>query len=113
MDLLNLTKRYYTISEVGKLFSVSNSLIRFWEGEFAELSPSKNSRGDRRYTQKDIQTFRVIYHLVKEKGFTIEGAKREMKSNNKRLKEKFAHLDKLKRIRSFLVEMKEDLAAKK
>ena len=76
-----IQKRYYSISEVAEMFGVSNSLIRFWETEFSVIKPNKNSRGDRRFTRKDIDNIKIIYHLVKEKGFTLEGAKREMKAN--------------------------------
>ena len=76
-----ITKLYYSIGEIAEMFSVSKSLIRFWETEFDLLKPHKNSKGDRRFTQQNIDQFRTIYHLVKERGFTLEGAKREIKNN--------------------------------
>jgi len=78
-----LTKLYYTIGEVADMFAVSNSLIRYWETEFKILKPSKNSKGDRRFTVKDIRNLERIYTLVKERGFTLEGAKKELKNSTK------------------------------
>jgi DNA-binding transcriptional MerR regulator len=74
-----LTKLYYSIGEVSEMFNVSNSLIRYWEAEFSILRPSKNSKGDRRFMVKDIRNLEKIYTLVKERGFTLEGAKKELK----------------------------------
>ena len=67
-------KRYYTIGEVADMFGISKSLIRYWEGEFDNLKPHKNSKGDRRFTPANIEQLRLIYDLVKVKGFTLEGA---------------------------------------
>ena len=75
----DLTKLYYSIGEVAEMFEVSNSLIRYWESEFNVLKPSKNKKGDRRFMVKDIRTLEKIYTLVKERGFTLEGAKKELK----------------------------------
>lgn len=74
-----LTKLYYSIGEVSELFGVSASLLRYWESEFSLLKPQKNRKGDRRYIKKDIHHIERIYTLVKERGFTLEGAKRELK----------------------------------
>lgn len=82
----DLTKLYYSISEVAALFDVNKSLIRYWETEFTSLKPSKNRKGDRRYTKKDIQLIETIYSLVKKQGFTLEGAKKQLKSQNPKLK---------------------------
>ena len=79
----NLSKLYYTIGEVAEMFGVSNSLIRYWETEFKALKPTKNKKGDRRFTVKDIRTLERIYTLVKERGFTLEGAKKELRSKPK------------------------------
>ncbi|HMQ06951.1 MAG TPA: MerR family transcriptional regulator [Saprospiraceae bacterium] len=75
-----LTKLYYSIGEVSEMFDVSPSLIRYWESEFTHLRPKKNRKGDRQFTKKDIENLRRIYILVKERGFTLEGAKRELKN---------------------------------
>ena len=74
-----LTKLYYSISEVSNMFGLSNSTLRYWETEFSNLKPKKNRNGDRAYTKKDIQELERIFFLVKNKGFTIDGAKKELK----------------------------------
>jgi DNA-binding transcriptional MerR regulator len=76
-----LTKLYYTIGEVATMFNVNASLIRFWEKEFSIIQPKKNKKGNRLFTPKDIINFNKIYHLVKEQGFTLEGAKNSLKNN--------------------------------
>jgi len=78
IDTTTLTKRYYTIAEVGKMFGVAKSLLRYWEGEFKEIQPRKDRGGVRRYTAKDIEQIKRIYELVKDRGFTIEGARKEL-----------------------------------
>lgn len=80
IDLNALTKRYYTIGEVADMFGVSKSLIRYWETEFDFLKPHKNSKGDRRFTVQNIEQFGQIYQLVKEQGFTLDGARKALKS---------------------------------
>ena len=72
-------KLYYTIGEVSKAFKVNASLVRFWEKEFEILKPKKNKKGTRRYSAIDINNFQTIHHLVKEKGYTLEGAKEQLK----------------------------------
>ena len=76
-------KIYYSIGEVAKAFDVNASLIRFWEKEFDILQPKKNKKGNRLFTQKDLENLKTIYHLVKEKGYTLEGAKIELQENSK------------------------------
>jgi DNA-binding transcriptional MerR regulator len=98
-------KRYYSMSEVAKMFDVTKSLIRFWENEFEILKPHKNSKGDRRFTLQNIEQFRTIYHLVKERGFTLEGAKKELKAHKEREKTKEEIVQRLKDIRGFLEEL--------
>jgi len=105
----NTLKLYYSISEVAEMFGVSNSLIRFWETEFSILKPNKNSRGDRRFTKKDIENLKIIYYLVKEKGFTLEGAKREIKLNKEKLTEKQRVVRRLRELKDFLQELKAEL----
>ena len=100
-------KRYYSISEVAELFGVSKSLIRFWEGEFDMLKPHKNSKGDRRFTPQNIEQIKEIYHLVKERGFTLSGAKQELKDRHQRDKEKQTVIETLERVRNLLVELKD------
>lgn len=75
-----LTKLYYTIGEVAEMFNVNTSLIRFWEKEFTIIQPKKNKKGNRLFTPKDVLNFNKIYNLVKEQGFTLEGAKNALKN---------------------------------
>jgi len=76
-----MDKLYYSSGEVAEMFEVNTSLIRFWEKEFPELQPRKNKKGNRKFTEADIRTIRLIHHLLKERGFTIEGAKKKLKEN--------------------------------
>ena len=75
-----IEKKYYTIGEVAEMFGVANSLIRFWEKEFDIINPKKNKKGNRRYTKDVIENIKLVYHLVKEKGYTLPGAKEIIKS---------------------------------
>lgn len=101
-----LTKLYYSIGEVAQMFDVSNSLIRYWESEFSILKPQKNNKGDRRFTKQNIQQLELIYHLVKEKGYTLEGAKKEIR-NRKSIRMKRKRLiEKLTMIRKGLEDLK-------
>ncbi|NTV82697.1 MAG: MerR family transcriptional regulator [Bacteroidales bacterium] len=103
-------KLYYTIGEVSRMFNVNASLIRFWEKEFTMIHPQKNKKGNRVFTAKDIDSFRLIYNLVKEKGYTIQGA-REHLSNHKSDAEKNMEIIKsLKEIKGFLVEIGKELS---
>jgi len=102
-------KRYYSIGEVAEIFGVSKSLIRFWETEFSYLRPYKNSKGDRRFTEQNIEQVREIYHLVKERGFTLNGAKNELKILKKQRKEREALVLKLKNIRKGLEQIHDNI----
>jgi len=102
-------KRYYTIGEVAKMFDVSKSLIRYWETEFGHLKPHKNSKGDRRFTPQNLDQLQLIFHLVKEREFTINGAREEIKRLQKVKKEKKAVLDRLESLKGFLRELKTTL----
>lgn len=104
-----ITKLYYTISEVSKQFGVSNSLLRYWEGEFEQLSPKKGAKGMRYYTQKDIDVIKLIYHLVKEQGHTLDGAKTKLKEGYTNLAQKTNAIEKLESLRDFLNTLKEEL----
>lgn len=103
-------KLFYSITEVSEMFKVNASLIRFWEKEFEVLKPRKSNKGNRLYTKKDIENLRVIYHLVKEKGFTLQGAKEKLKekpveSQNKNLEA----IAKLQRVKTFLQDLKKQI----
>lgn len=99
-------KRYYSISEVAEMFEVSKSLIRFWETEFDTLRPAKNSKGDRRFTAQNIEQIRQIYHLVKERGFTLNGAKQEIEALKKKTEEKKKVVKRLNNLKNFLEDLK-------
>ena len=74
-----IEKRYYSIGEVAEMLEVNTSLVRFWEKEFDILKPKRNKKGNRLFTQKDLSNLKLIYHLVKERGFTLEGAKTKLR----------------------------------
>ena len=107
-----IEKQYYTIGEVAAIFDVAPSLIRFWETEFDQLKPKKNKKGNRQYTSKDIEELRSVYHLVKERGFTIQGAKEVMKNKSVQTKDKIEIINSLEKVRSFLVGIKDQLNTK-
>jgi DNA-binding transcriptional MerR regulator len=107
-----IEKQYYTIGEVAAMFDVAASLIRFWETEFEQLRPKKNKKGNRQYTKQDIETLRTVYHLVKERGYTIQGAKDVMKNKSVQTKDKMEIIDSLEKVRSFLVGIKNNLNTK-
>jgi DNA-binding transcriptional MerR regulator len=104
-----ITKLYYSIGEVAEMFRVSTSLIRYWESEFDVLKPRKNSKGNRLFTPKDIENLHLIYHLLKERGFTLEGAKKKLRENRESTLQQHQILLSLNRIRDFLVELRENL----
>ena len=104
-----IEKVYYTIGEVADLFEVNPSLIRFWESEFDVLSPHKNKKGNRLYTKEDLNTLRIIYHLVKEKGYTLQGARDRIKLNREDVEKQVEIIESLMKIKSFLLELKESL----
>lgn len=102
-------KRYYKIGEVAKAFNVNASLIRFWDKEFEVINPKKNNKGNRMFTQEDIENLKMIYHLVKEKGFTLDGAKKALKENPEKLKDDFSVIDRLQSIKTELIQIKDQL----
>ncbi|MEM9142053.1 MAG: MerR family transcriptional regulator [Bacteroidota bacterium] len=102
-------KRYYAIGEVANAFGVNTSLIRFWEKEFDVLKPKKNAKGNRKFTPEDIDNLKLIYHLVKERGFTLEGAKLHLKENRKKALSNFEIIEKLERVKAELIKIKDAL----
>ena len=102
-------KRYYSIGEVAKAFEVNTSLIRFWEKEFKTLSPKKSANGKRKYTSDDIIIIKQIFFLLKEKGYTIEGAKTYIKEAKKKPMNSFEIIEKLNEIKSRLLKIKKEL----
>jgi len=107
-DEILYQKLYYTIGKVAEMFKVNQSLIRLWENEFDVLKPKKNGKGDRLFRPEDIKNIHLIYHLMRERKYTMEGAKDYIK-NNKRANEKFATIESLKKLKGFLVELKANL----
>jgi len=102
-------KLYYSIGEVAKMFGVNQSLIRFWEGEFSIIKPKKNKKGNRLFTTKDVDNFHLIFHLVKERGYTLQGAKQKLSEQVGDTNENFEIVKRLKKIRSFLVDLEKEL----
>ncbi len=102
-------KRYYGIGEVARAFDVNTSLIRFWEKEFDVIQPKKNAKGNRKFTPKDIQNLQLIYHLVKERGFTLEGAKTHLREERQKTLSNFEIIQKLEHIKAELVKIKSQL----
>ena len=101
-------KRYYSIGELAKAFEVNPSLIRFWEKEFDILQPKKNAKGNRKFTPEDVKNLSQIYHLVKERGFTLDGAKIHLKTQKGR-SEDFDLFQKLESIKAQLLRIKDQL----
>ena len=102
-------KRYYGIGEVARAFDVNTSLIRFWEKEFDVLQPKKNAKGNRKFTPQDIKNLQLIYHLVKERGFTLEGAKTHLKEEKQKTLSNFEIIQKLERVKTELIKIKDQL----
>ena len=102
-------KRYYRIGEVAKAFNVNASLIRFWDKEFDAIKPKKNNKGNRLFTQEDISNLQMIYHLVKEKGFTLDGAKKKLKSKPEKIKDNHSIISRLEAIKAELNLIKNQL----
>lgn len=106
---LSPDKRYYSIGELAKAFDVNASLIRFWDKEFDILKPKKNAKGNRMFTPEDVKNLKLIYHLVKERGFTLEGAKTHLKEGQKKTLDKFEIISKLEAIKAQLTNIKNEL----
>ena len=102
-------KLFYKISEVAKMFAMNISAVRYWEKEFDILKPKKNKKGNRLFTPKDIKNLQIIYHLVKERGFTIEGAKKKLTENKEDTIDNIEIVNHLRDIRGFLVHLREEL----
>ena len=103
-------KRYYSIGELAKAFNVNASLIRFWDKEFDILKPKKNAKGNRMFTPEDVKNLQLIYHLVKERGFTLDGARVHLKEGQKKTLDKFEIINKLEGIKKQLTNIKNELS---
>lgn len=104
-----IEKLYYAIGEVADMFKVNTSLIRFWEKEFDIIKPKKNKKGNRFFTHVDIENFHLIFHLVKERGMTLKGAKLKLKENKEDTENNFKVVTRLQEIKELLLEIKEEL----
>lgn len=104
-------KKYYTIGEVAQLMNVTTSLIRFWEKKFSGLKPQKNAKGVRRYTAANVTMLRRIYHLVKERGYTLVGAQTALRrqSSGKQDVQRQAVIQSLKALRQFLITLRDQM----
>ncbi len=107
-DEVLFQKMYYSIGQVAEWFNVNPSLIRLWENEFDVLKPKKNGKGDRLFRPEDVKNLQLIYHLTREKKYTLEGAKDYFR-NNKKAEEKFRMIEALKKLKGFLNELKASL----
>jgi len=104
-----IEKLYYSIGEVSKMFDVNTSLIRFWEKEFDIIKPKKNKKGNRLFTKQDVENFGVIFHLVKERGYTLQGAKDKLKDNKEDVSDNVEMVKRLENVKAFLLELKKSL----
>ncbi|GAA3976178.1 MULTISPECIES: MerR family transcriptional regulator [Mucilaginibacter] len=104
-----ISKMYYTMGEVSAMFDVNQSLIRFYEKEFDVLQPKKNKKGNRYFTPEDIENFKIIFHLIRDKGYTLNGAKDHLKTNMADTRENQRVIDSLENIKKFLLEVRDQL----
>ena len=102
-------KLYHSITEVSEMFSVNPSLLRYWETEFKQINPRKNKKGDRFYTATDIKTLQLIHFLLRQKKYTIEGAKEYLNKHKDDASARYAMVEKLQQLKSFLLSIKADL----
>lgn len=104
-----MAKLLYSMGEVTDMFDVNASLIRYWESKFDCIKPHKNKKGNRMFTQSDVENLKLIYHLVKEKGMTLEGANKTMRHRGGKVKQEVSVLERLQSIRAMLLEIRETL----
>lgn len=111
VDTSKLTKVYYTITEVAAMFGVNASLLRFWEKEFISFigNVKKNKKGDRYYNVQDIENLKILFHLIKERKMTLEGAREFLKDNKKKVKDDVSLIDHLLEIKTFLQDLKKSI----
>jgi len=107
-DEILFQKQYYSIGDVASMFHENTSLIRYWEKEFSILKPKKNKKGDRFFRPEDVKNLKMIYHLLRQRKYTIEGAKEFLK-NTKAAGEKHEMIESLEKIKLFLLELKNNL----
>lgn len=107
----SIARIYYTIGEVAAMFDVNTSLIRFWEKEFDIIQPKKNKKGNRLFTQKDVDNFHLIYNLVKERGYTLKGASEKLRKNPEDTLKEYEIVKSLNKIEKFLLDVKKELGS--
>lgn len=105
----NNQKLYYSIGEVAGMFNVNSSLIRYWEKRFSVINPKKNKKGNRFFTEKDIKNFKLIYHLVKERGMTLKGAEQKLRENREDTVNNSEVIDRLKDIKQQLLDLRDEV----
>ncbi len=108
-DSKNNEKLYYSIGEVSRLLSISTSKIRFWEKEFETINPKKNKKGNRIFTKKDLEKLKLIQHLLKEKKYTIDGAKKKIRRNPTKTETHQKVIESLQKIKADLIEIRNNL----
>ncbi|GAB3920117.1 MerR family transcriptional regulator [Mucilaginibacter myungsuensis] len=104
-----ISKMYYTMGEVSAMFDVNQSLLRYYEREFDVLQPKKNKKGNRYFTPEDVENLKVIFHLIRDKGFTLAGAKEHLKSNGNETKDTQTVISSLENLKKFLLEVRDEL----
>ena len=106
-------KLFYSMGEVAEMFDVNASLIRHWESQFSVIRPKRNKKGNRLFSPRDVENLKLIYHLVKERGMTLEGAKKALRQQPAEggMERDAELMERLQRIRALLVEVREDLKA--
>ena len=106
---MELTKRYYSISEVAQMFEMNISKLRFWEEQFPTLTPKRDRSGDRKYTQDDIKHLQEIVELIDNQGYTIEGAKKSLDNKKKKKNVNQEVIDRLIEVKSFMTFLRDSL----
>jgi len=101
-----IEKLYYSIGEIAEMLNVNASLVRFWEKEFAIINPKKNKKGNRMFSREDVKNLKLIYHLVKQKGYTLQGAQSTLNDRKKGAFEDMEAIERLQKVKSFLLEIK-------
>ncbi|MBS7563073.1 MerR family transcriptional regulator [Mucilaginibacter sp. Bleaf8] len=104
-----ISKMYYTMGEVTAMFDVNHSLIRYYEKEFDILQPKKNKKGNRYFTPEDIENLKIIFHLIRDKGYTIQGAKDHLRNNVDQSKSQQTVINALENLKKFLLEVRDEL----
>jgi DNA-binding transcriptional MerR regulator len=105
----DISKMYYSMGEVSAMFGVKQSLLRFYENEFNVLQPKKNKKGNRYFTPEDLENFKIIFHLINDKGYTIQGAKDHLKNNMGETRDNQRVINSLESMKKFLLEVRDQL----